>query len=883
MSQGVKDRKYVSLAVKNAAFYIALILLSSLLIGYIIYRLSYNIVLKSSEQNALHTLEILELKLKSSIDNARKDVLFIARSPYLKDYIGSVNGSLEERKKLGLVADYITFLSSRPDYSQIRYIGKQQNGKEVLRVDRMNDTITVISNQELQEKGNTAYFKETIDLPEDSVSFSIIDLNKEHGKVSFPKMATLRASCPVWFNDISHGIAVINVNLNSLIRELSNISKEEFEIHLVNSFGRSLIHPNPDRSFSFEFGDTISILNDLGIQKLPEDNSILVKNDKLATYARKVNYPKKNYSLYFIVQSKENKLLASFVNWRWSIVGITLMVASLFMLLALWWLRRQSRDMDNIVHSISLFEKNLKTSDLPIERNDEIGIIAKSFDNMANVINSNIDKLTKAKKLAEDANVQKEEFLQNMSHEIRNPLHTIIGMIRMLEDNKPNKEQLPMIESLKFSSNTLLSLVNDVLDFSKLKEGKISLNPEPCNVNTLSQQIIKSFAFDAQNKKIKINYNCEAVLLNKIYFIDKLRLSQILVNLLSNAIKFTPSEGEVNVRIQEVKQKDENSELLFLVSDSGPGIPIDKFSTIVSRFEKLDKNNSIDQYGAGLGLPIVVQLLTLFNSRLELNGSTRGAQFSFQIRVPIVLEGRLESKNLVPKHNYQNITVIDDDPQILYWYKHIFAENEYKLKCIECVEDLKNVKLGAKADIIISDNQLNEVSILDHLLELSELIADSGVKVMLTGNHDIAIPLLASDGFFDIVLQKPVEAQALKVVISKIWNYKSVGVADFRPIFRDYDSDKSKILNFYNILIEEWESCVLQLEDAIRNKNNESKNKVVHKMANSLRKFKLEDLENYWKDIDLTSDLDTDKLRQSILRIKNSIELTRIHQSILST
>lgn len=150
MSQG--SNRFFSLAYKNAVFYIILILLSSLLIGYFIYRQSTNIILESSEQNAIHIIEVLDVKLQSYFDNVKKDVLFISRSPYLKDYVQAIGTSREEGKRLNLTADYVSFLSSKPDYAQIRFIGIQHNGKEVIRVDRMNNNVMVIIHRSCRRK-----------------------------------------------------------------------------------------------------------------------------------------------------------------------------------------------------------------------------------------------------------------------------------------------------------------------------------------------------------------------------------------------------------------------------------------------------------------------------------------------------------------------------------------------------------------------------------------------------------------------------------------------------------------------------------------------------------------------------------------------------------
>lgn len=144
-----------------------------------------------------------------------------------------------------------------------------------------------------------------------------------------------------------------------------------------------------------------------------------------------------------------------------------------------------------------------------------------------------------------------------MSHEIRNPLHTILGMSRMLQDNTPRPDQQPIIESLKFSSQTLLALVNDILDFSKLKEGKISLANKTAQIGELLDNIIKSYSYDALTRRITIKPEIDPELYRLQVVIDTLRFSQVMNNLLSNAIKFSPAASEVRV-VAEILHSDEH-------------------------------------------------------------------------------------------------------------------------------------------------------------------------------------------------------------------------------------------------------------------------------------------------------------------------------------
>lgn len=849
-----EQKKFISLAYKNAIFYILLILLSSLLIGFFIYKISYNIIYQSTEQNAKHTIDILDVKLQSYFDNIKKDVLFISRSPYLKDYVQAINTKNEEYKREILTADYVSFLSSKPDYAQIRFIGKRNNGKEIIRVDRMNNFVNVIGQQELQEKGSSTYFKETILLPEDSVSFSIIDLNKEHGKLSIPVMATLRASCPIWINNENIGIAVINTNLNALFKELKLTVNKEYYLYLMNQLGQCMIHPDSLLEFAFEYNKKYSFFDELQIQdSIIKFNFSSYNKNGDRYYYKKINYPKKNYSLIVFLKSIDNKLVTAFYNWRWSILGITLMVSALMMLLALWWLRKQSTSMQDIVTSINKFEKGLEAGELPVYRNDEIGIIARTFYTMANTIKRNISNLAIAKKDAEQANIQKEEFLQNMSHEIRNPLHTILGMTQMLEDNKPRVDQYPIIDSLKFSTNTLLALVNDILDFSKLKEGKITLSPRPSKINELLDQIIKSYTFETLSKKIKIEKIIDASIIKHHYIIDPLRFNQVINNLISNAIKFSPPDTNITVECKILNQKDNQCNIKISVLDEGYGIPANKIETILKRFQQLpDTENTNKTVGTGLGLPIVVQLLQLFNSQLEVKSNKpKGSIFSFVLNLTEYTQNQSVSDAL-PQDSWNKILIIDDDPLINLLYKHIFSSPEIELQLIQNIEALNAITEQKHIDILVTDNNLDQESVIQHLEKLKKLIKPRSVKILLTGDHNLVSLLIASGNFFDCIIQKPISADQLRELIQTVWNWKEYSMPNLMSLYHDYDFDRAKILNALQLLLKEWNDALSLLQKAISQERNEDKNAIIHKLANSLRRFELHAIEEKWEHLDLT-------------------------------
>ena len=834
-----------SIVTRFGVFFILLLLLAVLLSGFLVYKESASTVRASAMERLENIKNLSVQRYYSLLDEVSNDIAVLSANELLVNYfLDPTPDKSELTNNL-----FESFLVNKPDYFQIRLISAIDYGQEIIRFDKIDQKIVQIPRDQLQNKGDRFYFQETLKIGLGNFYFSPINLNEEFGIISTPFTPTLRAASALEDQQGNAlGILIINVDMSRYFDQLRQIAGANFDIMLIDADDQYLFSPDMNKAFGRQLMNAHSFKNDYDTSVLDiyhhrqEIVQLVDRNNVVSIYdIEQITYAEGHRNIFLIVSMKESLLLRSLRLVQQKSFKLVLIISLIALLAAILFTRFFSKTLLEITAVIASYsdpDKSLTTTErLPVKRQDEIGILARTFQDMKNKIDEQVMALRQALQKEHKAIKDRDEFLQNMSHELRTPLHSIIGLSKLLEKNNPSSAQMPIIRSLIKSADNLSGLLHDVLDHQKLKEGAITIDLQPGNISKILHDIHATYQYAAVQKGLKFTHQIDRRLSSQEYLTDPLRLTQIVTNLVVNAIKYT----EKGTIAMEATISEDNKTYSIKISDSGIGIKSENLDQIRNRFYR--ENNSVtSEEGFGLGLSIVRELLILFNGSLEI-ASSPDAGSTFEVILPLISASRIVEniEDMEADHfffpslekEYKILHIEDDEASVLLM-QHELSGLPFSLSHADNFQTAKQLLEEEEFDLIISDLMIGGINIKEKVRALQGKYTDIPVLLVSAADNEV-MEELAKD-----FLQKPFAQHMVASYLIVLLGDDAYETPSMDRMYRQYDHDNNSIMQYLNILINEFEGYSLRFDAIYEEQNQDLWHAQRHRMSTHLRSLGLE-------------------------------------------
>ena len=385
-----------------------------------------------------------------------------------------------------------------------------------------------------------------------------------------------------------------------------------------------------------------------------------------------------------------------------------------------------------------------------------------------------LEEVKIAKEQAEKANHAKTDFLSSMSHEIRTPLNAIVGFSQALMEEDIPESAKEEAKDIMSASETLLELVNSILDISKIEANKIEIIEKEYNFKEMFDDLVSLTKARMGEKPLEFNVYYDSTIPPVLYG-DNVRVKQIILNLLTNSVKYT-KQGYIDFKVSSFK-KDGVCRLIVSVEDSGIGIKKENIDRLFKKFERFDEKNTTVE-GTGLGLAITQRLVELMRGKIVVQSiHGKGSKFTFIVDQKIVegktsLEPVVEQKsNVKVDLTTKRILLVDDNNLNIKVASRLLSTYKMQIDtCLSGFECIDKINAGEKYDLILLDDMMPKMSGVETLQKLKQMESFNIPTVALTANAIAGMKeKYLADGFDDY-LSKPIEKPELNRVIEKFLN-----------------------------------------------------------------------------------------------------------------
>jgi len=401
-----------------------------------------------------------------------------------------------------------------------------------------------------------------------------------------------------------------------------------------------------------------------------------------------------------------------------------------------------------------------------LDRDDEIGELARRIEGMRR-------DLIIAMEQAETSNRAKSEFLANMSHEIRTPMNAIIGMTNIAKLAHSVERKDYALGKIESASTHLLSILNDILDMSKIEAQKLELSPVKCDFEDMLKKVINIINFRIVEKHQKLSvYIDESI--PKTLILDDHRLAQVITNLLSNAVKFTPDNGTIGLNTKLVSEEEDRCVIRFYVTDTGVGMNDEQQARLFNPFEQAESSTTRKYGGTGLGLSITKRIVELMGGEISVvSVPGEGSTFSFAIKAGKPAETEAAGKESIGSviADHLRVLIVDDDVDIREYFVDIAMRFNIKCDMAESGEEaLRLIDEGRRYDICFVDWMMPNMNGIELSRRIKEIDEGKELIIMISSVEWQDIEAEAKSSGVTKFLPKPVFPSAFIECINKSFN-----------------------------------------------------------------------------------------------------------------
>ena len=719
----VGKAKYpLSLVLPAAAFLISMFV--SISVGFAFYQESTSVAIETNKNFLIEKNRQAQFVLSALYKESYDHLKFISQLPTVQNISNELANQdpIEIRHKVKEFEEMaISYLQIRKIYTGFRYIDIAGR-KELSVVIKHGDVIEVEEIQNLESFQKIPFERKLVELLDGKVVFSQVKTRPIKASSEIHKFfeVAIPVNSPETQGKI--GLIIMEVDFNRFMDIVRGVALKTVDMYLADQDDRLLYRSDfvssdeklrikKERLNNLYPGLRNVEITEQGIVELAENN---LSDEMVFGIFREYQNTRFGDTQKFriLIKPSDNKLIEAIDEIEMHSIVVSIGLALVAFITSLFATRKITRPLDKMINSVNELESSNRLANLPVNSLGETGVLARSFHNMQvqNLMKEN--QIIAEKNKAEKAVHSKSEFFASMSHEIRTPMNGVLGMLGLIMKSDLDKQQKHYATLARSSADSLLVIIDDILDLSKIDAGKIELESLDFNLREQLGIFAESMAYRAQDKGLEMVLDVTEIEQSMVKG-DPGRLWQILSNLVGNAIKFT-EQGEIVIKAI-LSECDQNHWLFRCeVKDTGIGIPDDKIEGLFDSYAQVDSSTTRNFGGTGLGLGIVKQLSKLMNGSVYLESQLgKGSEFAFDVK----LEKSSLSEVVVPDQDIRGkrILVVDDNStnlevisgQLAHWGAISVAANSGKEALKILTSSIKNE--NNRFDIAILDIGMPEM------------------------------------------------------------------------------------------------------------------------------------------------------------------------------